>query len=126
MKVLHLTLKKKWFDMIASGEKKEEYREIKPYWAKILCDRHVGAIGGDLMDSHKTIAYTFKKFDAVKFASGGHFHPSIQQMSIECTGIEITTGNPEWGAEPGKKYFVIKLGKIISKSNTDKPTNQVK
>ena len=27
-KILHLTLKKKWFDMIASGEKKEEYREM--------------------------------------------------------------------------------------------------
>lgn len=24
--------KKKWFDMIVSGEKKEEYREIKPYY----------------------------------------------------------------------------------------------
>lgn len=32
MEVLHLTLKKKWFDFIASGEKKEESREIKPYW----------------------------------------------------------------------------------------------
>jgi len=28
---LHLTLKKNWFDLILSGEKKEEYREIKPY-----------------------------------------------------------------------------------------------
>jgi hypothetical protein len=26
MRILHLTLKKKWFDMIASGEKREEYR----------------------------------------------------------------------------------------------------
>lgn len=34
MSTLKLTLKKKWFDMIASGEKKEEYREIKPYWIK--------------------------------------------------------------------------------------------
>lgn len=30
MKTLHLVLKKRWFDMILSGEKKEEYREIKP------------------------------------------------------------------------------------------------
>jgi len=29
MKILEMTLKKKWFDMISSGEKKEEYREIK-------------------------------------------------------------------------------------------------
>ena len=31
---LVLTLKKQWFDMILSGEKKEEYREKKPYWEK--------------------------------------------------------------------------------------------
>lgn len=30
--LLHLTLHKKWFDAIARGEKKEEYRECKPYW----------------------------------------------------------------------------------------------
>lgn len=27
-----LPIKKKWYDMIVSGEKKEEYREIKPYY----------------------------------------------------------------------------------------------
>lgn len=27
-----LPIKKKWFDMIKSGEKREEYREIKPYY----------------------------------------------------------------------------------------------
>ena len=31
-KILHLTLMKKGFDLIKSGEKKVEYREIKPYW----------------------------------------------------------------------------------------------
>ena len=30
--MLILPIKRKWFDMILSGEKKEEYREIKPYW----------------------------------------------------------------------------------------------
>ena len=30
--MLILPIKKKWFDMIKSGEKKEEYREIKPYY----------------------------------------------------------------------------------------------
>ena len=32
--MLVLPIKKKWFDMIISGEKKEEYREIKPYYDK--------------------------------------------------------------------------------------------
>lgn len=33
-KVLTLTIDKQWFDMVVSGEKKEEYRIIKGYWAK--------------------------------------------------------------------------------------------
>ena len=32
MKTLTLAIKKKWFDMIASGVKLEKYREIKPYY----------------------------------------------------------------------------------------------
>ena len=35
-KVLHLSVKKQWFDMISVGEKTEEYREIKPYWIERL------------------------------------------------------------------------------------------
>jgi hypothetical protein len=34
MKILELPLKKEWYNMIESGEKREEYREIKPYWSK--------------------------------------------------------------------------------------------
>lgn len=30
--MLILPIKRKWFEMIASGEKKEEYRELKPYY----------------------------------------------------------------------------------------------
>ncbi|MCF7798484.1 ASCH domain-containing protein [Candidatus Woesearchaeota archaeon] len=35
-RILHLTLLRKWFEKIASGEKTKEYREIKPYWIKRL------------------------------------------------------------------------------------------
>lgn len=36
MKILHLVLKYEWYDMIESGEKPEEYRDITPYWDKRL------------------------------------------------------------------------------------------
>ena len=36
MRILHLTLHRKWFDEIASGIKVNEYRDIKPYWEKRL------------------------------------------------------------------------------------------
>jgi len=35
---------------------------------------------------------------------------------LEHKGIEIRTGNPEWGAEEGKLYFVIKHGEVIENS----------
>ena len=38
---LVLTLKKKWFELIVKGIKKEEYRELKPYWFKrLMVDNH--------------------------------------------------------------------------------------
>lgn len=91
MIILYLTLKKKWFDMIASGEKTEEYREIKPYWNKRLFNR---------------------KINVVEFSNGyGNFVPKMMYHIID---VKIGTGNPSWGAEPNKLYYVIKLGdKII-------------
>ena len=37
-KTLHLVLKRKWWEMIESGEKKEEYRDFTPFYVKRLCD----------------------------------------------------------------------------------------
>ena len=33
-KFLHLPMKKKWYDMVLSGEKRQEYRLVKPHWEK--------------------------------------------------------------------------------------------
>ena len=38
--MLVLPIKKKWFDMILSGEKKEEYREIKRYYESLEMVTH--------------------------------------------------------------------------------------
>jgi hypothetical protein len=35
--MLTLPIQKKWYDMILSGEKKEEYREIKQYFRNPEC-----------------------------------------------------------------------------------------
>lgn len=99
MKILHLTLKKKWFDMIASGEKKEEYREIKPYWVTRLANV---VVRGE----------TFQRWwDAVEFRNG--YSKYAPKVMLTWKGIEVREGNPHWGAELGKKYFVIKLGERI-------------
>lgn len=39
MIVLDLVIKHKWYDLIKSGKKKFEYREVKPYWDKRLFNK---------------------------------------------------------------------------------------
>lgn len=42
MNTLYLPLKKEWYNMIESGEKKEEYREINNYWKSRLMQYSFG------------------------------------------------------------------------------------
>lgn len=109
-RVLHLTLKSRFYDMIASGEKLEEYREVKDFWSKRFLGPDWFKYDLDFLSDKLANYY---QYDTVCFARGGHFHKSIPQMLIELKSIKIGKGKPEWGAEPGKEYFVIKLGKII-------------
>lgn len=101
---LKLTIKKKWYDMILSGEKKEEYRDIKPYWEKRLKNVFPMAYEGEVYDS---------LLESIHFFNGFCFSKDLPNFKIKFEGIEIAEGKTEWGAEPNKKYFVIKLGEII-------------
>lgn len=121
MKTLHLTLKKKWFDMIDTGGKMEEYREIKPYWIKRLVNPKMMIDNGvpeegwrDFLISldERTFAWIRNTFQAVIARNG--YSSNAPQWTRDFEGITIKEGNPQWGAEPGKKYFVIKLGERIS------------
>lgn len=38
-KILHLTLKREWFDQIAQGFKRVEHRDMTPYWDTRLRNR---------------------------------------------------------------------------------------
>lgn len=114
-RTLHLTLEKKWFEMTKSGQKTEDYREIKPYWVSRLCDRHDGAIGGDLMDRHKVRSFTFKKFTHTRLVNGyGTDKPVIVTENL---GISIGRGRPEWGAPEDEDVFIIKHGRITATGN---------
>ena len=118
MKTLTLSLKKKWFDMIASGEKTEEYREITPYWQKRLlrcgnaCDGYSIVMGEIICPICRYLKYT--DFDTVVFTLGYPRKGDLsRRMEFEVSDISIDCGRPEWGAEPDKAYFVIKLGERI-------------
>ena len=44
MNNLYLFLKYKWYDLIESGQKTSEYREIKPYWINRLENKHYDTV----------------------------------------------------------------------------------
>jgi hypothetical protein len=118
MKILHLTLKKKWFDMIASGEKKEEYREIKPYWVSRLVDGIEAPREWEINEGftfyihgHLCVMETAMHYDLVEFKNG--YSKKAPTIRLEVLDILQDYGKEKWGAEYGKPYFVIKLGNII-------------
>ena len=92
MKPLPLTLKKQWFDMIASGQKTEEYREIKPYWTTRLKDP--------------------ARYQTVQFKNGYSKHAPT--VTLELLGITKGIGKPQWGA-PHTRVYILQLGKILTK-----------
>lgn len=117
-KALCLSLKKEWYEMIESGVKTEEYREVKPYWIERLTrygnNTPNGRLYADFMASSPEILkhnlergeMSFVCYNVVRFSYGY----TRRTMAFEIRGITIGKGNPEWGA-PDKEVFIIKLGK---------------
>ncbi len=102
MKVLHLTLKKKWFDMILSGEKKEEYRDYSDYWLKRL---------SNFFDEDVLIA-KFKHFDIIRFRNG--YAADAPAFDIECRRIKAGKPRHEWSDKAQGTHIVILLGSILT------------
>lgn len=109
--------------MIERGEKTEEYREFKPYWAsrllewyymtdshhvaeeRITLDQAAGICG----DHIEALLMTHpRKYDVVCFSYGY----TKRRMLWEYKDLVIGRGRPEWGA-PDYNTFIIKLGKRL-------------
>lgn len=105
-KILDLPLKKEWYNMIESGEKKEEYREIKPYWIKRLTELKTTILPFSMRNRYQPIP--FKKYDYVRFRYGY----TNRTMEFKIEDITWGQGKEEWGA-PSNAVFIIKLGERI-------------
>lgn len=87
--MLTLPIKKAWFDMVAAGEKLEEYRDISDYYNS-----------------------RFKNSDTKEILlRNGYcrFSPTIK-VSVK---ISQGYGKEIWGAIPNKKYWILTILKII-------------
>jgi len=86
-KILHLTLFKKFFDKILTGEKVEEYRDKRDYWEKRLL------INGKP-----------REYDFIVFRNG--YARDASEMKVEWKGLR-----------EDKDRFVILLRKVIATNN---------
>lgn len=116
-KVLHLSLKSKWYNMIECGFKSEEYREIKAYWVQRLCiwsngrkiNKHEAEVLAsnverlDVLIERGNISYV--EYTRVKFSYGY----TSRAMTYKIRDIFISKGRAVWGA-PEDVVFIITLG----------------
>lgn len=134
-KILNLSLKKMWYDMIESGEKTEEYREIKPYWCNRLlyfCPLGIKEYWEPVLErTSKSIeekgerlpkAFNFEHLLIWQYGTRGYTHVRFRYgyakrtMLFELKSVTIGKGKEEWGA-PNKDVFILKLGKRIYEQN---------
>ena len=113
---LTLPLKSKWFDMIKSGEKLREYREITPYWIRRFTVLIPDEDKEHFEERFLTVARfriskgipVFRKYNEVEFTKG---YPQKgdkeRRIVVKNPRMNISLGGVErWGAHPNKWYFV--------------------
>lgn len=94
--MLILPIKKQWFDMIRSGVKKEEYRRFTDYYETRFMN-----IG--LLDAFGTPT---RKVTTITLRNGYRKNsPKINAI----VKLSIGKGNPAWGAEPNRFYYVLRI-----------------
>jgi len=126
-RILHLTLKREWYEKIACGDKKEEYREIKDFWVnRFITSRHEMEWASyeemleDLQEPNERhygykdlmnfFGVEFKKYDLIVFENG---YGDVPTTIVEWNGIEVKQGNKRWGAVAKQFYFTLLLGNVL-------------
>lgn len=90
--------------MILSGEKKEEYRELKPYYTTRFGRLWQGSLIG---------------FDAKRKVIFRNGYSEQSPSLIATVTLDIGTGKTEWGAEKGKNYYILKICDIKPKAESE-------
>ena len=127
-KPLVLPMKGKWFNMIYSGEKREEYREFKPYWIKRISNwleanrLPARQLGEHTVEEHRTELTYFYNLDdernmipmPILFVNG--YSKDARRFVGWCEKFNIRSDSihPEWGEGEydGKAHFVLHISNV--------------
>lgn len=108
-KVIHLVLVKKWFDLINSGEKKEEYRAYNEYWKNRILELEEERDGSNI--AFRINGGLVYPSDAILAFHHG-YSKDRSSCHFYCKGVRVCdySGREEWGFIPGEKKFIIEIG----------------
>lgn len=110
--MLILPIKKQWYDLIKSGIKLEEYRSLTNYYLKRF--QTVGLVPKDLtidnIENGAKLNSDISNKAIIGFRNGYSAKSPTFYAEVYAT---IDSGNPEWGAINGEKYFVLHICKIL-------------
>lgn len=106
--VLHLPMKKKWYNMVLSGDKKEEYREYKPYWTSRI-------------DNCIEESFVCGRPGPIPIIFRNGYGKKARWFKAYCEAYEIRDEvvHPEWGegAYKGKPHYVLHIRGIDREGN---------
>lgn len=125
-----LPMKSEFYLMIELEKKPHEYRAVTPYWITRLVKRpfvdflkesfnitwRKNDYNENLVRGLKELVKlngadaVFKDVDSIVFSYGY----TRRHMKWKCDAFDIGYGNPAWGAEEGREYFVFKLGRRLA------------
>ena len=114
--MLTLPIKKQWFDMILNGTKKEEYREIKPYYdSRLLTLFGAIMVDGELLQG-KAVPEEIRREEVQPVIFRNGYGRNCPEFLANCT-LAVKEGRPDWGAEPGVKYYTLQIQEIVYVAN---------
>lgn len=116
---LTMSLDKKWFDMIVSGEKREEYRAIKKHWISRLVKPELRKHEPDALIQMASSGVDIfnNKIDYVEARNGYSSESPCVRWNHK--GLSIGLPKKEW-CEPedrNKLVFILSIGDLITKNN---------
>ena len=106
--MLTLPIKKKWFDMILYGEKKEEYREINSYY--ITRFKNVGLLRKNYLPTYEPAVIALRN----------GYRKDSPTMKVRVS-LAIRAGKPEWGAKPNEMCYVLEIKEVLSLDAPNEP-----
>lgn len=87
MKKIEISLTYKWFDLIASGKKTSEYRQVKPFWTA----RFKNAKPGDEIIFRRGYSHviTVRKLTGVSIVEGWQLPEAEREFFGPCNDVKF-------------------------------------